>query len=275
MARIDSVVADASEPPEYSNDDPPQHSSPSYGDAATQTDPPQELPPALSVSNPQASLPSALIALQVGASSPQAAADGVAPAATGGTSDTAAPVLPSSDIAETQDISTVIAPGETTHASTPPALTNPNISLEGDNSPFIDPDAAPVTPPSPPQSLAPIMVTPAPAAISTPHMPAQATVLPSPRSPSPGSMSSGSSSTSYGSWTSREAALAHDITAAFERLEFGDGAQAPNEELAIEAGDNEADQEGVVNEAGQEDAVAFFSDPDSDIEMMNAEDGSS
>lgn len=69
---------------------------------------------------------------------------------------------------------------------------------------------------------------------------------------SPGSASSGSSSASYESWTSDIAALAHQITAAFEQLEFGGGPAVQAE---------------VLEDHG---ASEVFSS-DSDVEMVDAE----
>lgn len=240
----------------------------------------QGLPPALPVSHPSVSVPSTSTALD--ALSPQSDGSvsselvyttalmtstgiGIATEGAAFTIDNG----PNTPTPSTSGASSTEALGETTAASTTTTSTDQYSTAEDDSNPFINPDPVTVAPPLPPQSLALITPTLLPAAISTPVTPAQAPASQSSRSSSPDSTSSGSSSTSYDSWTASEAALAHAITAAFEQLEFGGGAQAPNEELVLGVGENEAEQEGVANGAGQEDVVVF-PDPDSDIEMVDA-----
>ncbi|KIO23571.1 hypothetical protein M407DRAFT_26947 [Tulasnella calospora MUT 4182] len=156
-----------------------------------------------------------------------------------------------------------------------------NSELETDDNPFIDPDpeevlvlpqliasAADTLPP--PTNLPPDGPLPAPSTPNTAPAPGPAVtaldlgIQSQAESPSVSGISSlsssHSSSASFESWTSSEAALAHQIAAAFERIAFNSGSLAQ-----IEAGDEMPGPE--ANEEGGMDVLSS----DSDVEMMDAE----
>lgn len=158
-----------------------------------------------------------------------------------------------------------------------PTSTSNTDGLDADDNPFIDPEEGKLTFPShefqkltmslSADSFASQLLAsnvdpppaPGPGPASAPALALDSAAQSQPSSPlasgasSPGSASSGSSSASYESWTSDIAALAHQITAAFEQLEFRGGPA-------------------IQEEALEDDGAAEVFSSDSDVEMVDAED---